>query len=135
MSQASVNWPTLVAKASLGELKPADMVWSQELPAWQPAQSFPNLVFSGSHEDRNIKWIMPVNVSGWAIASGYLGLFAVIAIGAPFAVITGILALRDIKLHPGRNGKGRAIFGLVMGVIFSLLYGLLIATMISNKSY
>ena len=33
----------------------------------------------------------------------------------------GIVAIYDIKRHPDRHGMGRAIFGLVMGAIFTLL--------------
>lgn len=38
-----------------------------------------------------------------------------IVLAAPFALDTGILALRDIKSHPEKAGRGRAIFGIVMG--------------------
>ena len=33
----------------------------------------------------------------------------------PFAVLTGILAIRDMRRNPKLHGMGRAIFGLVMG--------------------
>lgn len=56
--------------------------------------------------------IMPVGRSWWAIASGYL---ALLVITAPFAVITGILAIRDIRRNPHKHGMGRAIFGIVFG--------------------
>jgi hypothetical protein len=32
----------------------------------------------------------------------------------------GILAIRDIKKHPKKHGMGRAIFGLVSGIIFTV---------------
>ena len=40
---------------------------------------------------------------------------------APFALITGILAVLDIKKNPEKHGMGRAIFGIVMGTLFSII--------------
>jgi hypothetical protein len=62
--------------------------------------------------------LLPVGRSFWAIAAGYAGLFAVLFVPAPIALILGIIAIYDIKRHPDRHGMGRAIFGLVMGAIF-----------------
>ncbi len=72
-------------------------------------------------DDAAIRMLLPVGRSGWAIASGYLALFSVLPIFAPFALITGILALRDIKKHPKKHGKGRAWFGIIMGGFISAL--------------
>ncbi len=66
-------------------------------------------------------WLLPTNRSGWSIGAGYLGLFSLLVLPAPFALITGILGLREIQRTPGLGGKGRAIFGIVMGALFSLL--------------
>ncbi|MGI9474591.1 MAG: DUF4190 domain-containing protein [Rubripirellula sp.] len=68
--------------------------------------------------------LLPVGRSPYAIIAGYFGLVSVLFLPAPFALLFGILALRDIKQHPEKGGKGRAIFGVVMGTIFSLcLFG------------
>jgi hypothetical protein len=64
---------------------------------------------------------VPVNRSGWCIAAGYLGLFAVIILPAPFALVVGIIGLRDLRRHPELRGKGRAWFGIVMGGLFTIL--------------
>ena len=74
-------------------------------------------------EDPALRWVLPVGRSGWAIVSGYLGLLSLTGIFAPFAVITGILALREIKKNPHLGGRGRAIFGIVLGSLFTLLFG------------
>ena len=74
---------------------------------------------TGIDHDPAMRVLLPVGRSTMAIAAGYLGLVSVIFFPAPFALLTGILALRDIKLHPEKGGKGRAIFGVVMGSIFS----------------
>lgn len=65
--------------------------------------------------------LLPVGRSVWAIAAGYMGLFAVLMVPAPVALILGIVAIVDIKRHPERHGLGRAIFAIVMGAIFSAL--------------
>lgn len=66
-------------------------------------------------------WLGPSGRSVWAIAAGYLGLCSILLIPAPFAVWTGIQGLREIARKPGLGGKGRAIFGIVAGSLFSLL--------------
>jgi hypothetical protein len=152
LQHGPVSWEGLLAAAASGRVRPADMIWHDGLPAWQPAATIPGLFAqppgspgghpaAGPHlpyeaprnNDAALKWVVPIGRSGWAIAAGYLGLFSVIAIGAPFAILTGILALNDIKKHPERGGKGRAIFGIAMGVIFTALYGFLILSVLLNS--
>jgi uncharacterized RDD family membrane protein YckC len=71
--------------------------------------------------DTSTQWLLPTNRSGWAIAAGYLGLFAVLCIPAPFALVAGVFGLLEIGRIPGLGGKGRAIFGIVMGSLFSVI--------------
>ena len=80
----------------------------------------------GIEHDPAMRLLMPIGQSGWAIAAGYFGLFSLICFPAPIAIILGIIALRDIKKHPSKGGKGRAIFGLVMGTIATLTIVVLI---------
>jgi hypothetical protein len=106
------------------------MVWGEGWPAWQPAQTVPGLLSTTPPpfptqapppkplgDDAAMRFLLPVGRSGWAIAAGYLGLFGVLVVPAPFALIAGILAIRDIKAHPEKHGMGRAIFGLVIGIL------------------
>lgn len=72
-------------------------------------------------DDAAIRLLLPVGRSGLAIAAGYFGLFAVLCFPAPIALVLGILAIRDIRRHPKKHGMGRAIFGLVMGILFTLV--------------
>lgn len=69
-----------------------------------------------------MRMLLPVGRSGLAIAAGYAGLFAMTGILAPIALLLGILALKDIKKNPKKLGKGRAIFALIMGSIFTVLF-------------
>ena len=75
-------------------------------------------------EDPALRMLFPVGRSGWAIASGYLGLISVLCLPSPLALFTGIMALREMKRNPKKHGMGRAIFGLVMGSIGTILLAL-----------
>ena len=81
---------------------------------------------------------LPVGRSGWAIASGYLGLFAILLIPAPLALFTGIMALREINIKKNTPkpvyGKGRAWFGIVMGVLGTLALILIIIPLLFTRS-
>lgn len=65
--------------------------------------------------------MIPVGRSGWAIAAGYLGLVSLAIVPAPLALITAIVAILDIrkskKTPTPKYGMGRAVFGLIMGVV------------------
>jgi hypothetical protein len=65
--------------------------------------------------------LIPVGRSGLAIAAGYAGLISVLFFPAPIALLLGILAICDIRKNPHKHGMGRAVFGLVMGIIFTIL--------------
>ncbi len=71
--------------------------------------------------DPGMRMLLPVGRSGYAIAAGYLGLVSPMMCTAPFAILFGVLALLDIKKKPHLGGSGRAIFGIVMGSLFTLL--------------
>lgn len=77
------------------------------------------------------RFLLPVGRPASAIAAGYFGLFA--AIPLPFgiaAIIFGVIALKAIKENPELSGKGRAIFGIISGTIFTLLYGVMFLTLL-----
>ncbi|MBA4019036.1 MAG: hypothetical protein C0483_17855 [Pirellula sp.] len=71
-------------------------------------------------ESAGMRILFPVGRSGWAIASGYLGLISILLIPAPMALFTGIMAIRDIRRNPKKHGMGRAVFGIVMGAFGTL---------------
>jgi uncharacterized RDD family membrane protein YckC len=68
-------------------------------------------------DDPALRWVLPVGRSGWAIAAGYLGLFSLLVVPAPFALATGIIAVVRIRRDPKLHGMGRAVFGIVMGLL------------------
>lgn len=81
------------------------------------------------------KAMLPIGRSGYAIAAGYLGLLSVLGVFGPFAILFGVLALYDIGKHPEKCGKGRAIFGIIAGGVFSIVFGIacIIIPAMSNK--
>jgi hypothetical protein len=84
-------------------------------------------------QDAGMRMLLPVGRSPWAIAAGYAGLFAFIIFPAPLALVLGIMAIIDIKKHPDRHGMGRAIFGLVAGILGTIFLVLAIAALLARK--
>ena len=120
-----------------GTLNHTSLVWRKGMDEWTTLAQVPELVSHipapptqpGALDNRlwcdsdprigdnlGIRMLIPVGRSGWAIASGYLGLFSVLIVPAPFALITGLIAIWDIRTHEHRHGMGRAIFGIIAGV-------------------
>jgi heme A synthase len=80
--------------------------------------------------DPAMRFVLPVGRSALSIAAGYLGLCSLIACIAPVAVVVSIMAIRELKRNPELLGWGRAIFGLVMGsigTIILILFGVAVA--------
>src|SRR5688572_6415637 len=78
-------------------------------------------------DDAALRFVLPVGRSGWAIAAGYLGLISVLGFPAPFAVVAGILAIREMRRNPKKHGMGRAVFGIVMGAIGTIILFFMVA--------
>ncbi|NNM28830.1 MAG: DUF4190 domain-containing protein [Akkermansiaceae bacterium] len=74
-------------------------------------------------QDAGMRLVLPVGRSIWAIIAGYLGLLAILVVPAPLALLTGIIAVIDIRKsrHSAepKHGMGRAVFGIVMGLLFT----------------
>jgi predicted RNA-binding Zn-ribbon protein involved in translation (DUF1610 family) len=85
---------------------------------WRFAAAEPS---GGLGDDTLTRMLIPVGRSALAIAAGYAGLFAILFLPAPLALLLGILAIRDLRKHPEKHGMGRAIFGLVSGALFTTL--------------
>lgn len=84
-------------------------------------------------EDAGMRMLLPVGRSGWAIAAGYAGLFAFIPFFAPIALILGVAAIIHLRKHPELHGMGRAVFGLVVGILGTLFLMFLIVAIIAGK--
>ncbi|TDU81206.1 uncharacterized protein DUF4339 [Prosthecobacter fusiformis] len=132
-----------------GRFRYQDLAWTEGLAEWKPlglllgfAPPLPDTVFMPQHaqpkamkDDAGMRLLLPVGRSAWAIAAGYLGLFSLLIIPAPVAVIISLIAIQDIRKSKlsskgPKYGMGRAIFGLIMGLagtvgIMFLVYALL----------
>lgn len=105
--------PNCGAAMAPGEMVCSRCGWHDQPPMGPPP--------STAGDDAVLRLILPIGRSLWAIAAGYLGLVSLIVIPAPFALITGVIAVIDIKRHPEKTGMGRAIFGIVMGGMVCML--------------
>ena len=145
--------------ATAGDLRPHDLVWTTGMPQWQPAQQVPGLFganappplptihpagsaipYASPHErppappgigdDAGMRMILPVGRSGWAIAAGYCGLLSLACwILGPAAILCGVMAIRDMRLHPERHGMGRVLTGFILGGIGTIIlcfYGIML---------
>jgi hypothetical protein len=110
-------------------LPPLPQAYPQPVPYASPIPPAPGRSIG---DDAGMRLLLPVGRSGWAIAAGYLGLFSVLLIFAPIALVISIIAIMDMRKHPERHGMGRAIFGLVMGSLFSVLLVVMIVAMVSR---
>jgi hypothetical protein len=79
-----------------------------------------------------VHWALPTGRSWQSIASGYLGLLALVVwpLG-PVVLALGIWALRRAS-REGSHGRIRAIFGVVVGVIATLLCGVLVFSALTS---
>ncbi len=102
-----------------------------------PEQGAPGIQNKKLGDDAGIRMLIPVGRTGWAIAAGYLGLFSIILLPAPISIIVSVIAILDInkskKTGIRKRGLGRAIFGLVMGIIFSIILALVVIAMMSAE--
>ena len=79
-------------------------------------------------ENREMKWLIPMNCPFSAITAGYLGLLSVIPLLNLGAIIFGWWGLRTIAGNPGQEGAFRCWFGIVCGIISVIVYaGILVA--------
>ncbi|MGO8871965.1 MAG: hypothetical protein ACLQPH_11305 [Acidimicrobiales bacterium] len=76
--------------------------------------------------DAATRLLMPVGLTPLSIIAGYVGLCSVLLAPAPLALVLGICALAQLNHRPGAYGRGRAIFDIVMGALFSVALGALI---------
>ena len=147
-----VSLAQLQQLVTAGTVTPATMVWTSGMAAWSPAGQVAALFAPGSvppstigyahqrpgeqrdiGQDAGIRMLIPVGRSGWAIGAGYAGLFALIPFFAPIALIVGTIAVIHLKRRPDLHGWPRAIFGLVMGIVFSILLLMMIIAIAMKK--
>ena len=107
------NWPPQQPQNPFGDQPP----YNPYAPGGPYApQKPPDLA-----DDPAMRWVLPVGQSIWAIVSGYLGLFSLlVCFLGPFAVLTGVIGMMEMRRNPRLSGWGRAIVGIVLGALGSL---------------
>jgi hypothetical protein len=114
-----------------GQIGPNAPVWMQgavaPLTAGQAVGDVP--VAPGAD---GMQFIIPTaQTSGMALAAGYLGIFGFFFCPLGIAgLVTGLLALRDLKRSPHKNGAVRAWTGIVLGalqIVMMIVWAIVVA--------
>ncbi|MFL5330119.1 MAG: DUF4190 domain-containing protein [Gemmataceae bacterium] len=106
---------------------------STDMPGGPPPNWVPRSEPESIGGDAVVRMLIPVGRSIWAIASGYLGLISVLLLPAPFALFTGIMAVREMKRNPKMHGMGRAIFGMIMGMLGTVCLFFLLCALVFTR--
>lgn len=118
-----------------GALNHSTKVWSQRTgwlsldDALRGASYGPNAM----PPPPDMAFIAPTsNTSGMSLVAGYIGIvgcfFAPIG---PIAIVLGVMGLLDLKKHPEKIGKARAITGIVLGGVgTALLLWMLVSSLL-----
>ncbi|MBU2666883.1 zinc-ribbon domain-containing protein [Actinoplanes bogorensis] len=117
------------ANAGFGAPPPAGPPGAYGPPPGPPPTAAGSRAGVGVAPSDPVHWLVPTGRSWQSIASGYLGLFGLfIWILGPFALGLGIWAVVRSLNEPGVHGRGRAIFGIVAGVIGTLFMLMFLAS-------
>jgi hypothetical protein len=120
------NWPPHQPPNPFGDQPPGDPFAPG---AYRPGQPSPDIA-----DDPAMRWVLPVGQSAWSIASGYLGLLSLaLCFLGPFAVLTGVVAIVELRKNPRLSGWGRAIIGIVLGSLGSIGLVVLIIVLASGS--
>lgn len=127
--------------ADEGKLAPNDLVCDTEGGGWVAASSVRPTFFRSmpappppppiqqrqplppqhtGQVDPALGMLVPVGVDPMALIAGYVGLFSIVLVPAPVALLLGLMALGRLKADPKARGAGRAWFAVIAGVIGSL---------------
>lgn len=123
--QGPIKQSTLVAMARNRTLPPTTLVFTEGMQRWVPAGKLPFLFAqqpTSSGDDGALNLLLPLGPqSGWAIASGYLGILALAPVLAlitgPLSITFAVLGMRDLRRNPQKRGLGRCITGIVLSSI------------------
>jgi hypothetical protein len=127
--QGPVSIIELQARVHAKEVGPETRVWAEGMPEWMPAGELPVLFSSSGRpaprmDDHGLGLLLPVGPqSGLSIGAGYCGLVGLMFVPAAVAgLVLGIYGLRDLKRHPEKRGRGRAITGIALGGLATVFW-------------
>ena len=137
-STGPVSVEDIASRIQRRQLGPTTLVWRTGMGEWAPLVQMPELSrflrepptsptgpiahagMAPIGESSGMRMLLPVGRSGWAIAAGYLGLFSVLLVPAPLALILGIGAVIHIRGSKHLHGMGRAVFAIIAGGLGSV---------------
>ena len=71
-------------------------------------------------DNAGMRFVLPIGCTGWAIASGYCGLFSLIpflgVLLAILSIIFGIIAITVIRRNPHKHGIARIVIGWIIAI-------------------
>ena len=74
-----------------------------------------------------LRALVPIGLSPWAVAAGYLALTAWLLVPAPIVLAVAFIAYHDLEKRPWLHGMGRIAFALIMGTTFTALLLVIVA--------
>lgn len=108
--------------ARAGQVTHLTPVWNEALLDWLPAGQVRVLydaagIAVGRPVDRSLGLVIPVGPqSALSIGAGYGALISIaVPVLGVVAVALGFAGLRDLKRHPEKRGRGRALTGIILG--------------------
>ena len=109
--------------ASDSELEWVDDPDASAVPAAPPTERgvIPVPAMEPQATDLGMRMLLPLGRSPLAIIAGYLGLFSLLIVPGPLALLFGILAVVHIRRGTNVHGMGRAIFAIVIGALATLV--------------
>lgn len=130
-----VSMAQMQGMARAGQLGPQVTVWTEGMAEWVPAARLPVLFAPPAEDHGALHLLLPMGPqSGLSIAAGYCGLIGLlVAPLAPLGLVFGILGMRDIKHHPEKRGRGRAITGIVLGGLASVLWLVVLVSALAHR--
>jgi hypothetical protein len=139
-----VALPVILELVRSGAIGAGTLVWAQGMAEWRLVKDVDELrgVVPGApptapgpiersaprndlSENVGVRMLIPIGRTPWAIVAGYLGLLGLIPllglVLAPGGVFCGVMAIRHMKRDPRQHGMGRAITGIVLGIVGTIL--------------
>ena len=88
-------------------------------------------------DNPGMRFVLPIGCTGWAIASGYCGIFSIIPflgiLLAILSIIFGIVAIVVIRHNPHKHGIARIVIGWIFS--FLSLFGHAVACFSGNFQF
>lgn len=85
---------------------------------------------AGKEEVGALRLLIPINRNIIAVIAGYVGIFSLLILPGPLALILGIIALVQLKHRPQQFGRGRAWFAVIIGALASILLLVFLASVL-----